>query len=317
MSPPAPRHLLLTLLGDYWFGCTEHLPSAALVRLLGEFGVSGSAARTALSRLARRGLLESAKVGRQTYYRPTGRAVEVFSEGRSHILGFGTHERPWAGTWVVTTFSIPEEQRHTRHALRARLRWLGFAPLYDGVWVSPWPRAEEAVEALESLGVDAATVLEARVVPDGPKLGDPISAWDVDELRSLYARFIDGFTPVAARARAGKIGAAEGLVTRTRVMDAWRNFPNLDPELPLELLGRGTPPSPRAGEWPRAAARRVFVDLYDTLGPLGEARVREIVAEFSPDLARLVSHHTTAVVDPRACRVEVTGPRTLFNVRRP
>ncbi|HEY3240474.1 MAG TPA: hypothetical protein VGL92_12965, partial [Acidimicrobiia bacterium] len=59
VSTVSPRHLLLTLLGDYWFGRTEHLPSAALVRLLEEFGVSATAARTALSRLARRGLLES------------------------------------------------------------------------------------------------------------------------------------------------------------------------------------------------------------------------------------------------------------------
>jgi phenylacetic acid degradation operon negative regulatory protein len=302
MSPPAPRHLLLTLLGDYWFGRTEHLPSAALVRLLDEFGVSATAARTALSRLSRRGMLESSRAGRQTAYRPTRRAVEVFDEGRRHILGFGAGEEAWAGTWVVIAFSIPEEQRHTRHALRTRLRWLGFAPLYDGVWISPWPRAEEAVEALRVLGVDAATVLEATVVADSPKLGDPISAWDLDELRSRYRGFIDGFSPVAARARAGKIGAAEGLVTRTRVMDAWRNFPNLDPELPLELLCRGTPPNPRAEAWPRAEARQVFADLYDQLGPLGEARVQEIVGEFSPDLARLVSHHTTAVLDPRRSR---------------
>jgi phenylacetic acid degradation operon negative regulatory protein len=225
--------------------------------------------------------------------------VEVFSEGRSRILAFGTYDQVWSGTWVVTAFSVPEEQRHTRHALRTRLRWLGFAPLYDGLWVSPRPMVVKAAEVLRELGVDAATVLEARVVPDSPKLGDPISAWDLGELRSLYGRFIDEFTPVAERARAGTIGAAEGLVTRTRVMDAWRNFPNLDPELPLELLGGGTPPSPRAGAWPRAAARRVFVDLYDTLGPLGEARVREVVEEFSPDLARLVSHHTTAVIDRR------------------
>ena len=59
-----PPRLLLTLLGDYWWRRTEPLPSAALVALLAEFGVSDSAARAALSRLTRNGLLITSKSGR-------------------------------------------------------------------------------------------------------------------------------------------------------------------------------------------------------------------------------------------------------------
>src|SRR5579875_2162518 len=39
-----PPRLLLTLLGDYWWRRAESLPSAAIVALLAEFGVSDSAA---------------------------------------------------------------------------------------------------------------------------------------------------------------------------------------------------------------------------------------------------------------------------------
>src|SRR5690242_729440 len=63
-----PQHLLVTMLGDYWFERREHLPSAALVDLLAEFDISEAGARAALSRLARRGLLESSKRGRHTAY---------------------------------------------------------------------------------------------------------------------------------------------------------------------------------------------------------------------------------------------------------
>lgn len=52
-SGAKPRHLLVTLLGDYWSGRPEHLPSAALVALLGEFGISPAAARAALHRAGR------------------------------------------------------------------------------------------------------------------------------------------------------------------------------------------------------------------------------------------------------------------------
>src|SRR5919108_6460011 len=58
-----PPRLLLTLLGDYWWQREEQLPSAALVALLTEFGVSDTAARAALSRLVRRGLLVTSKHG--------------------------------------------------------------------------------------------------------------------------------------------------------------------------------------------------------------------------------------------------------------
>ena len=51
-----PQHLLLALLGDYWSGRSEPLPSAALVDLLAEFDVNPSGARAALSRLSIRGL---------------------------------------------------------------------------------------------------------------------------------------------------------------------------------------------------------------------------------------------------------------------
>src|SRR5580693_4406003 len=73
MSPGAaaqrPPRLLLTLLGDYWWQRTEPLPSAVIVALLAEFGVSDSAARAALSRLTRNGLLVTSRTGRRTFVR--------------------------------------------------------------------------------------------------------------------------------------------------------------------------------------------------------------------------------------------------------
>jgi phenylacetic acid degradation operon negative regulatory protein len=67
-------------------------------------------------------------------------------------------------------------------------------------------------------------------------------------------------------------------------MDRWRNMPNLDPELPSELLPE---------DWPRDAARSLFVDVYDGLGALAEMRVRQILAEFSAPLSSIAAHHTT------------------------
>ncbi|MGW4637294.1 PaaX family transcriptional regulator [Sphaerisporangium sp. NPDC004334] len=281
-----PQHLITTLLGDYWISRAEQLPSAALVRLAEEFGVSAVAARAALSRLTKRDLLESSKVGRRTYYRLTDRAAAVMVEGRQRIMSFGLEQGAWDGRWVMAAFSISEEQRDLRHALRARLRWLGFAPLYDGLWVSPAANADSAAAVLTELEIPMATVFRAEAL-SAAGMRAPQEAWDFDELRRGYEEFVARYSPLLERVRRGVVGASEALVARTGIMDTWRRFPNHDPDLPAELL---------PADWPRAAARDLFVEVYDTLGPLAEFRVRQIVAEFEPALAGLVAHHRTGSI---------------------
>ena len=236
---PQPQHLIVTLFGDYWLERPEHLPSAGLVALAGEFGVSATSARAALSRLARRGLLTSSKTGRNTFYGLTRRAERVLRAGpvADHVVR--PRRRAGRGTarWVVVVFSVPEERRDVRHALRTRLRWLGFASLYDGVWVSPRPVAAESAGVLRELGVEQATVLESSALHPAPgRPGHPLTAWDLDELRRIYESFVAEFAPVRARVRSGQVGAAEALVTRTAIMDTWRSFPALDPDLPPCML---------------------------------------------------------------------------------
>lgn len=282
-----PQHLLITLLGDYWFGQREHLPSAGLVDLLAEFGISAAGARAALGRLAKRHLLQPSKSGRRTFYGLTPTAQQVFNEGLSRIVSFGTnHAEPWDGTWLVVAFSVPEDQRDLRHSLRTRLRWQGFAPLYDGVWVSP-RRDDTAVTAIMAdAGVETVTLMRSSTLypaPDGP--GHPLSAWDLRELRDTYTEFIEKFAPVRDRVRLGQVTASEALVARTDLMDIWRRFPSLDPELPASVLPAG---------WPRDRSREIFMQVYDGLGPLAELRVRQIVAAYSPEIAARAKHHTTA-----------------------
>jgi phenylacetic acid degradation operon negative regulatory protein len=280
----SPQHLLGTLIGGYWYGQRAALPSAALVGLLGEFGVSDVSARTALSRMARRGLLDVVRTGRRNAYALTDRAAGALRRGVRRALSFGADESPWPGRWTVATFSVAEEHRAVRHLLRTRLTWLGFAPLYDGVWVCPHDRTAAASTAMSDLGVVTATVMTAEVAGDSPVEGSPIRAWDLDALRLVYDELLAEYEPVRDRLRAKEIGAAEALVVRTAFMDAWRGVPSLDPDLPAELL----PP-----HWPRRRTRAVFIELYDGLAVLAERRVVEVVARVDPDLAGVVRSHRT------------------------
>jgi phenylacetic acid degradation operon negative regulatory protein len=286
-SGAQPQHLIVTLLGDYWFGRTEPLPSASLVMLMSEFDISPSSARTALSRLARRGLLTVSKVGRSTFYSTTPYAERVLQEGQERLFSFGDDSPDsWDGSWLVVVFSVPEEQRDIRHMLRTRLRWLGFGPLYDGVWVSPHQVAEAVAAVLAECGVEQATVL--RTVPAelaGVPMRDPLSAWNLDELREVYEQFIERFEPLLERVRTGRVSVSEALTERTAIMDTWRTFPDLDPGLPEPML---------PADWPRRRAREIFARAYDTLGPLAEFRFRQVISEHAPELAHLASHFTTA-----------------------
>jgi phenylacetic acid degradation operon negative regulatory protein len=278
-----PQHLVLTIFGDYWWACDEYLPSAAVVRLLHEFGISNASARAALSRLGRRGLIVANRQGRNTAYRLTQPADELLTDGVQRLLTFADEDAPWDGQWTCVAFSVPESEKATRPLLRNRLRVLGCAPLFDGMWVSPQQDASRLVSVLHELDVTSATVLSGCRFE--PKSGvNPVTAWDLDTLRGLYRRFVQQFVPLRDRVRAGNVNASKALKERTAIMDHWRNVSVFDPGLPQELL-----PS----DWPRAEARRLFVEVYDSLGELAVMRIRQILGEFSPDLAALASYHTS------------------------
>jgi phenylacetic acid degradation operon negative regulatory protein len=299
-----PPRLLLTLLGDYWWQRTESLPSAAIVGLLAEFGVSDSAARAALSRLTRNGLLVTSRSGRRTFVRLSQRAADVLDDGGRRIFSFGEAPAPWDGMWSLVAFSIPEDRRSERDELRKALRWLGFAPLYDGLWVCPRDHADSVMARLKDLGITTATAFRATALPavtaDTADTADttgaagstgtlvsadiPARAWDLAGLRDRYQEFTEFAGLLRDQTVAGEISTADALVARTRVMNEWRAFPAMDPDLPDELL----PPA-----WPRAAARDLFITCYDLLGPLAARRVRQIISRYSPDLAGRAAYHSS------------------------
>lgn len=291
-SPPS---LLLTLLGDYWWGQTEPLPSAALVDLLADFSVSDVAARAALSRMVKHGLLESSRNGRNTFYSMTERGQRVMREGAVRITDFGKVDgQDWDGRWSIVAFSVPEANRSAREALRTRLRWLGFAPLYDALWISPHPRHAQALAELAALGVTNATSFVATSPETSTAALPPQAAWDLAGLAELYRAFVAEWAPTRAALGKGAITPVDALVKRTELMDAWRAFPGLDPDLPRRLL---------PADWPRDRARELFLETYEQLGAPASVRVRQVIAAYAPELAdRVVQFSVTA--DP-------PGPRPI------
>lgn len=263
---------VLTLFGDYWWRVEEPLPSGAIIAAMGDLGVKEPATRATLSRMVQTGLLDADRVGRRTTHALTVRAKHIVEEEAQWLDTFGRREPQWDGLWSVLAFSIPESRRAVRHSARSRLKWLGFAPLYDGLWISPADTADEAMAQLRSLGVDDVTAMRATLETsfDGPQ-----RAWDLAAVARQYAEF-----EADVKNGADAADPAVALCERSRLMLAWQAFRGLDAGLPAELL-----PAP----WPRAATRRLFAERYDELAPGAEARMREHVAAISPELAASVT----------------------------
>ena len=272
----------MTLLADYGLRTRVWIPSGAIVELLGEFGVTPGGARAAISRLARKGMLESSRKGRLTAYRLAPDAAAGLAIGGAAIAALPSSAESWDGRWTLVAFSLPEAGDAPRRALRQRLRWLGFAPLYDGTWVSPRPVAEQARQELDSLGLQDLTIFTAEAQPGAAR--PPIAAWHLDDVAATYRLFVSDHDPLRAKIRSGQVSAAEALLARTSIMDRWRAFPGIDPDLPLHELPH---------HWPRPAAYALFVEVYDALGPLAAIRVRQLVHRHSPELAELITFATT------------------------
>lgn len=287
-----PQHLLATLFGDYDFAERRPVPSAAIVRLLAEFGISAVSARNTLSRLAKRGLILPVRDGRRMSYRMADEAKEIHDRRLRHFLTFGAAPVPDTGEWTVVVFSLPEPQRDLRRVLRTRLQENGMASLFDGVWIAPGDRREPAARVLAELATgSAASLMVVRFDTASFAGRDPLSAFDLDGLRSGYDAFVARYSPLLGRVRGGAVGLAEALVARTEIMDAWRVFPDADPGLPAALL---------PDDWPLGAARELFLEIYDALGPLAELRLRSLLKEYIGDRVSDVRAYVSADYLPAA-----------------
>jgi phenylacetic acid degradation operon negative regulatory protein len=282
----SPQGLTVTLLADYTVRDRAWLPSAAIVALLAEAGVSQAGARTAISRLARRGVLEGRRQGRRSSYRLTPATAVFLAIGGSAIVSPPEVE-PWDGHWTMIAFSLPREQAAQRRGIRAQLRWMGFAPLYDGLWISPRPFTGEAREELAAFG-PTMTVFRGQHIEPEPGAGtgrSPLDAWDTTAIAHRYESFIAKWRPVLPRVEAGKIRGPEAVRARTEVMDTYRRLPILDPGLPSRLLPPG---------WLRQPARDLFAAIYDGLAPNAQAHVRAVAAAGTDEPLDGIRAHTVA-----------------------
>jgi phenylacetic acid degradation operon negative regulatory protein len=243
------RSLLLTVLGEFVHPRGTSVWTGTLVEALGALDVEEKSARQALARSAAEGLLTSTRHGRRVRWVLTGQGDRLLAEGTTRIYGFMREQRRWDGRWLVLTVAIPETQRQLRHRLRTRLTWLGLGSPAPGLWVVPDAAKEPDVRAavrdldLEQrafawVGPAAGLGDQARLLAD---------AWHLDDVEARYLGFVADFSGRTVT------DSAEAFVAQVRMVQEWRRFPFLDPDLPGELLDH---------DWPGPRAATVFHDRH-------------------------------------------------------
>lgn len=259
-----PKHLILTLFGDYIYPRGGEIWTGSLIQLLRLLGISSDqAVRAALSRMTRKGWLKSRRIGRRSYYSLTPQGESLLEAGTDRI--FSQRQPIWDGRWWVLCYRIPENRRRLRARLRRELSYLGFGRLSTAVYICPYDRRRELDELLDRLHVREHVDLFV-----GPYQGYTTAqelvrqAWDLDELNRQYAAFLAKYEPLfesdrKALASDGQLTPADCFVRRFMLVHEYRAFPFMDPNLPHELLPE---------DWLGHKARRLFHQYYELLtGP--------------------------------------------------
>jgi phenylacetic acid degradation operon negative regulatory protein len=247
VGAPAARSLLLTVLGEYVLPRPDGVWQETLVAALSSVGYTQQAARQALARSTREGWLQTRRHGRRTRMTLTAPTAELLRSGAQRIYSFGDRWE-WDGRLLLVVLRVPEERRSVRHQLRSRLAWAGLGSLGGGVWLTPHvEREDELATAINGEPAADASSFQAQ----SGSIGDPRqlvgAAWNLERVSGQYRAFIEDF----GRVRASTPEAC--FRQQTLLVHAWRKFPFLDPDLPVELL---------PARWPRERAHALFVDRH-------------------------------------------------------
>jgi phenylacetic acid degradation operon negative regulatory protein len=268
------QDMVFTLYGDYVRHRGGEAWTGSLIKLLGLFGVSAQAVRSTLSRMSRKGWLESRRVGRYSFYSQTPKFLQLLEEGAQRI--FQPRHDPWDGYWYLLTYSIPESKRHLRRRLRKRLLWLGFGALHHATWISPrnlQAEVEQIADTLQGRSYMEFFAAEHQCFASDEEI--VARCWNLEQLNDYYAAFISRHDPPfrehQARLAAGdSLEPRECFVQRFMLIHEYRFSPYVDPNLPLELL---------PDDWLGERATRLFRQYHHLLDQKAGAYVDLVLAK--------------------------------------
>ena len=259
------KSVLLTVLGEFVLPGGGSAWTGTPIDALGELGFGDRNARQVLTRLRDDGIIVSERRGRKTRWHISEDGRQLLEAGARRIYRFGRRAETWDGRWLLVHCSVPETMRRERRRLQTRLSFEGFGFLSPTVAISPYGELEEAAnEVLGELGLaDLALVLAGRTGSLSPDAAILHRAWDLQNLELSYREFVERFDDLEPA------GARDRFEALVRMVQAWRRFPFLDPEIPLQLL---------PDDWIGLRAQQLFEDRRARWGPDAGTFYKELEA---------------------------------------
>lgn len=250
------------------------ISASDLVSLLDKLDVGQGAARSSISRLKNKNILEriASTHGPEYALHSEARALQhryaqrVFNPERSSI----------GDPWALVIFSVPEPKRQHRYALKRELSDLGFGFVGPAVAIAPHSALDEALIRLEQhhlLQYVTYFTADYGAADDLPR--KVAEWWDLPALEKQYQTFIGHYEPLLASLdAAGSNQAAalrknESFAMYVRLYTRWKFFPYHDPNIPLPLL---------PADWPAPKAKAIFYKLHDLLADRAHDAAQNVLA---------------------------------------
>jgi phenylacetic acid degradation operon negative regulatory protein len=272
-EPAAPRHhqLIVTLFGLYARTPGGGIPVAAIIRLLQDAGVGPAGVRSSISRLKKRGVLDSVTVQGRSGYALAAGLDATFQEGDERI--FHPQRAKLGDPWLLATFTVPESQRSVRHKIRSTLVRMGFGAVTPGLWIAPGHLRPAVLSYFDSRGLSEYLEFFTADHAGSTDMRENVARWwDLPALQSQYAEFIRAQQPLLDKWTAGGYSGpdqqAQAFVDHLVLLTEWRRLPYLDPGLPVELLSK---------DWNALEAHELFSRLHSLLGPLARNHATAIL----------------------------------------
>jgi phenylacetic acid degradation operon negative regulatory protein len=243
----------------------EELPGTALVRLLGDLGMSPAAARGLLARMRADGQLTTRRDGRGARYRLAGPFAATFRRLRS-----GEHPTappPWPGHFHALLFQVPEAQRGYRDRLRRTALLVGYGMMQQGVLIAVRDLAGELDPVLADAPPDCRVRRATLGLPVADAAAVAATAWGLDAV----AESLRGHADRIAAALEGAPTPPASPATLARLTDLLNAvYVDLirDPGLPAELLPAG---------WPRPELDRLTTEVRRRYVPAAARYVHSVL----------------------------------------
>ncbi len=263
------RSMLLTMLGEFVLPGGEPVWTASMLYALSGMGIAEQAARQAIARAADAGWIESEKFGREVRWRMAPVGTALIADITRRVRSLSNIPPHWDGTGLILAVTIAKENRTVRKRLYSALSWAGWGNPSPGLWINPHlDREQETREVIERLGLGDSTI---SFVGHASQIGIDsremvARGWKLDEVAARYAELLASFED-----RNPERGD-DVLFTHLAMVDQWRKFPYLDPQLPHDVLP----------DWIGRRAAATFLTLRHRWAPAAHDRWREIEVSTAP-----------------------------------